>query len=196
MNLLAHLFLARAWPEDAQLGNFSADWVGGRRATQAYPAGFQAGVALHHRIDSFTDRHPVVAKTKARLREAGFGKYAPVIADVFYDHFLARDFSRWSPEEPLALFAQRQYAFLNRRRLDLPPGVQGFLPYMIEHDWLTGYARPEGINRALAGLSRRASAGSGIEGAGAELMRHETAYAAEFAAFFPEILESTGVGER
>ena len=131
MNLLAHLFLARHHAEDVQLGNFSADHVGSRRAVAAYGAGFRAGVELHQRIDAFTDDHPEVHKTKARLREAGFGKYAPVIADVLYDHLLARDFGRYSPTESLAAFSQRMYRLLTRRAPDLPPGVQQFLPYMV-----------------------------------------------------------------
>lgn len=187
MNLLAHLFLSPAADEDALLGNFSADHVGGRRAAEAYSEGFRRGVALHHHIDGFTDQHPVVHQTKARLREAGFGKYAPVIADVFYDHFLARDFARYSPHEPLGAFTHRMYALLTRRAAALPAGVQQFLPYMIRQDWLTNYATPAGIDRALAGLSRRASAHSGIETAGAELARHFSAYEAEFAVFFPQL---------
>lgn len=187
MNLLAHLFLARHWPEEAQLGNFSADHVGGRRVVAGYSAGFQQGVELHHRIDAFTDAHPVVGQTKARLREAGFGKYAPVIADVFYDHFLARDFPRYSPDEALPVFTQRIYARLTQRAAELPAGVQAFLPYMVRHDWLRNYATSEGIGRALSGLSRRASPGSGIEQATTELARHDAAYAADFAAFFPEL---------
>lgn len=189
MNLLAHAFLAAPFPEDIQLGNFSADWVGGRRTAEAYPAGFRQGIQLHLHIDDFTDHHPVVQNTKARLREAGFGKYAPVIADVLYDHFLARDFGRWSPQEPLAAFTQRFYALLTRRRAELPVGVQRFLPHMVENDWLTNYAQPWGLDRAMAGLSRRASVGSGIERAGEEVRRHDAAYAADFAAFFPELRE-------
>ena len=188
MNLLAHLFLAARRPEDEQLGNFAADHVGSRRAVAAYPPGFRTGVELHHRIDAFTDQHPEVHTTKARLRAAGFGKYAPVIADVLYDHLLARDFARYSPSESLAAFTQRMYALLTRRAPDLPPGVRQFLPYMVQHDWLANYAHPAGFARALAGLSRRASPGSGIEAAAAEFQRHDAAYAAEFAAFFPELV--------
>ncbi len=187
MNLLAHLLLTAHRSEDEQLGNFAADHVGSRRAVAAYPVGFRAGVELHHRIDAFTDAHPEVHKTKARLREAGFGKYAPVIADVLYDHLLARDFDRYSPTEPLGAFTQRMYALLTARAPDLPPGVQRFLPHMVQHDWLANYAHPWGLGRALAGLARRASPGSNIEAAAAELARHDAAYAADFAAFFPEL---------
>lgn len=185
MNLLAHLFLTAHYPEDEQLGNFAADHVGSRRAVEAYPPGFRAGVEVHHRIDAFTDQHPLVHQTKARLRAAGFGKYAPVIADVLYDHLLARDFNRYSPHESLAGFTQRMYALLTRRAPDLPLSVQQFLPYMVQHDWLVNYAQPAGFARALAGLARRASPGSNIEAAAAEFQRHDAAYAVEFAAFFP-----------
>jgi acyl carrier protein phosphodiesterase len=188
MNLLAHLFLTAHRSEDEQLGNFSADHVGSRRAALAYSPGFQAGIELHHLIDSFTDRHPLVANSKARLREAGFGKYAPVIADVLYDHLLARDFSRWSPHESLGAFTQRMYALLTRRAADLPLGVQRFLPHMVQNDWLANYANPYGLGRALAGLAHRASPGSNIEAAAAELYQHDRLYTEEFEAFFPQLI--------
>ncbi|RZK37424.1 MAG: DUF479 domain-containing protein, partial [Hymenobacter sp.] len=38
-----------------------------------------------------------------------YGKYAGVVADVFFDHFLARNFSEFSTES-LADFTQRVYA--------------------------------------------------------------------------------------
>ncbi len=195
MNLLAHLFLAAHRPEDEQLGNFAADHAGSRQTVAAYPPGFRAGVELHHRIDAFTDQHPEVHKTKARLRAAGFGKYAPVIADVLYDHLLARDFSPYSLHESLAAFTQRMYALLTRRAADLPLGVQQFLPHMVRHDWLANYAHPAGFARALAGLARRASPNSNIEAAAGEFIQNDAAYAADFAAFFPELVKEVR-GER
>ncbi len=187
MNLLAHLFLTAHRPEDEQLGNFSADHVGSRRAAQLYAPAFQTGIELHHLIDAFTDSHALVGQSKARLREAGFGKYAPVIADVMYDHFLARDFAHWSPTESLTSFTQRMYAMLSRRAADLPTSVQQFLPHMVTNDWLANYATPWGLGKSLAGLTRRASEGSNIEAASAEIQRHDAAYTAEFNAFFPEL---------
>ena len=187
MNFLAHLLLSGpiAAPSyaDVVLGNFMADAVAGRQL-EAYPPAVQAGIRLHRAIDSFTDQHPVVRRSTLRLRAAGYGKYAGVISDMFLDHFLARHFADFSPE-PLADFARRQYALLTARQAEMPARVQHMLGYMVHHNWLLGYAETTGLARALGGLSRRASAGSGMETAVEELLRHYAAYEADFQAFFP-----------
>ena len=189
MNFLAHLFLsgspAAPTYSDVLLGNFIADSVPGKRL-ESYPPAVQAGIRLHRAIDTFTDQHSVVRRATQRLRTAGHGKYAGVISDMFLDHFLARHFQDFTTEQ-LADFAQRVYTELNSRQRELPPRVQHFLPYMVQHDWLGAYTEPDGIGRALHGLSRRASPGSGMETAVVELRANYGAYEADFQEFFPQL---------
>ncbi|TVT42843.1 DUF479 domain-containing protein [Hymenobacter setariae] len=197
MNFLAHLYLAG--PDatapayaDHLLGQFIADSVPGRQLEQYLP-GVQAGIRMHRAIDTFTDQHPVVRRTTARLREAGYGKYAGVVSDMVYDHFLARHFEEYSCEA-LGEFTQRVYAVLASRAAEFPAPVQRFFPYLVQQNWLLGYAEIAGITRALQGLSRRASPGSGMETAGEELRRHYAAYEADFRVFFPELLAFVKAG--
>ena len=190
MNFLAHLYLSGPDPaapayEELVIGNFIADSVPGRQL-ENYPPGVQAGIRLHRAIDTFTDAHPVVRQTTARLRLAGYGKYAGVISDMFFDHFLARHFGHFSTE-PLADFTRRVYTLLESRQAEFPARVQQFLPYLIGHNWLLHYGELNGIARALRGLSRRASAGSNMETAVEELSRNYAAYEADFWAFFPQL---------
>lgn len=190
MNFLAHLYLSGPDPAasgyaDVVVGNFIADSVPGRQL-ENYPPGVQHGIRLHRAIDTFTDAHPVVRRSTARLREAGYGKYAGVISDMFFDHFLAVGFQHYSPE-PLAEFIQRLYALLQSRQAEFPARVQHFLPYMVQHNWLLRYREVEGITSALSGLSRRASAGSGMETATLELRRNYADYEQDFRLFFPEL---------
>ncbi|NML64464.1 DUF479 domain-containing protein [Hymenobacter sp. RP-2-7] len=190
MNFLAHLLLAgpAAAPDYAGrlVGQFIADSVPGRQLL-AYPAAVQAGIRAHRAIDAFTDQHPLVRRTTARLRAAGLGKYAGVVADMFYDHLLARDFEAYSPAEALGPFTQRVYGVLGAHENLFPAAVQRFFPHLVQHNWLLGYARPEGLAQALRGLSRRATAGGAMATAGDELARHDAAYQADFAAFFPAL---------
>ncbi|RZL13216.1 MAG: DUF479 domain-containing protein [Hymenobacter sp.] len=102
------------------------------------------------------------------------------------DHFLARNFSEFSPES-LPDFTRRVYALLATQQADFPAPVQQFFPHLVQHNWLLHYAELEGIDRALQGLSRRASPGSGMATAGQELARHYAAYEADFREFFPEL---------
>ena len=189
MNFLAHLFLSgppgSAIYADVLVGNFIADSVPGRQL-ETYPPAVQAGIRLHRAIDTHTDQHPVVRRSTQRLREAGYGKYAGVISDMFLDHFLARSFAEFSPES-LPDFARRVYGLLQARAAEMPPRVQQMLLYMIQHNWLLGYAETEGIHRALGGLSRRASAGSGMETAAMELVTHYESYDVDFREFFPQL---------
>jgi len=197
MNFLAHLYLAghaatAPTYADHLLGQFIADSVPGRQL-ERYAAEVQSGIRMHRAIDTFTDQHPVVRRTTARLRAAGSGKYAGVVSDMAYDHFLAVNFDEFSGEA-LGEFTQRVYAVLASRAAEFPAPVQRFFPYLVQQNWLLSYAEIAGIERALQGLSRRASPGSGMETAGAELRRNYAAYEADFRVFFPELLAFVKAG--
>lgn len=183
MNYLAHIFLSGS-EEQLLVGNFIADAVKGRQAEQ-YPAGIAKGIYLHRLIDSYTDTHPVVAKTKARLRPH-VRKYAPVVADMFYDHFLASRFGQYSVQ-PLPDFVQQAYNLISRHGQHLPPPMQHLFRHMREDNWLLSYAGLDGIGRALSGLSRRTTFASGMESASVELEANYSAYGQEFDLFFPEL---------
>ncbi|MBC8082263.1 MAG: DUF479 domain-containing protein [Hymenobacter sp.] len=194
MNFLAHLLLSgppATTPNyaDIVVGNFAAEAVRGRAALAAYPPAVQRGIRLHRLIDSFTDTHPIVRRSTARLRAAGLSKWAGVVADVGYDHLLARDFARYHDDvtESLPAFAHRQYALLHARRQELPERLQHMLQYMRRDDWLTGYARPEGLERALAGLSRRVPAAAVLATGATAFLAERPAYEADFREFWPEL---------
>jgi acyl carrier protein phosphodiesterase len=185
VNYLAHAFLSGNNPE-LLLGNFIADSVKGKQA-ERYTEGVAKGIRLHRLIDTYTDTHEIVGETKARLR-VKYRKFAPVIADMYYDHFLASRFDRYA-SEPLPQYTKRVYDIINQAFDILPARMQYMFPHMMQHDWLTGYAQLEGINRALTGMSRRASFISGMETAALELQENYDLYAAEFEAFFPELVQ-------
>ncbi|TGE11801.1 acyl carrier protein phosphodiesterase [Hymenobacter elongatus] len=194
MNFLAHLLLSGSpatTPDyaDIVVGNFAAEAVRGRAQVLAYPAAVQRGIRLHRFIDSFTDAHPIVRRSTARLREAGLGKWAGVVADMGYDHLLARDFAGFHPAEPLPAFAQRHYALLQARRHELPERLQHMFQYMRRDDWLTGYAQPAGLHRALLGLSRRVPSGAVLATGAAAFLGEAEAYEADFREFWPELRE-------
>ncbi len=88
MNYLAH-FLLSGESTSILVGNFIGDLVRGNQFSTLDPA-IQRGIMLHRAIDRFTDAHPVVRRSKQRA-QAVTGRYASVVIDVFYDHFMARD---------------------------------------------------------------------------------------------------------
>ena len=183
MNFLAHLFLSGD-NEDVMTGNFMADHIKGREAF-LYKPDITKGIYLHRFIDHYTDHHEVVKESKKRLY-ANFHKYAPVISDIFYDHFLAAGFHEYS-EIKLADYSQYCYSILSKNINIMPQRMQNLLPYMIRHDWLTNYARTEGAGRALSGLATRAKFVSNMQNALYELEENYDLYKKEFDEFFPDL---------
>ena len=185
MNFLAHIFLSGD-DEEVMIGNFIADAVKGKDYL-GYSDGIIKGILLHRRIDAFTDSHVVVGWSKQRLRPK-YRKYAGVIVDMYYDHFLSKYWDNYS-EISLSQFVDHAYGILQSRVGYLPSRIQLMLPHMVESNWLTSYARLEGIMQALGGLSRRAKYESGMEYAVSDLKQDYRQYKCEFELFFPELME-------
>lgn len=153
MNYLAHLLLAEQTAESL-IGNLAGDFVKGR-ITDDVPPGIADGIRHHRRVDAFTDSHPSVAAFR-RVLIPEHGHYARVIADVFFDHFLAIDFTRYSPE-PLDAFLRRVYATIDPHIDELPGRLRIIYPRMRDDGWLESYQFIDGIRLALGGISHRLS---------------------------------------
>jgi acyl carrier protein phosphodiesterase len=198
MNWLAHLLLSEPDVEH-RLGNLLADVVKGK-ARAALPPGVQRGIACHQAIDAFTDAHPVVHRSKRRLGEE-HGRCAGILIDIFYDHFLARDWPHYAAV-PLEQFTAEVYAsFRGYATGALPAEARELLARMSDGDLLGSYRALAGIEAALRRLSRRLEARLGrpfaLERAVAELEAQYEAFGHDFAEFFPELrahVEARGAG--
>ncbi len=183
MNFLAHLSLSGNHP-GIMVGNFIGDFVKGRNIYQRYEHALAAGVELHRALDDFTDRHPAVKASRLRLRN-DYHHYSGVLVDIFYDHFLARQWHEYHTEF-LPDFAERVYRLMEKHNSLLPQRVQYMLTFMMRDNWLVNYARLEGIDRALKGLARRTRHVSHMEKAVHDLQEQYRAFNNEFNTFFPE----------
>lgn len=183
MNYLAHFYLANG-DKGLMVGNFIADHIVGNQYLE-FPEAIQKGVLQHRAIDTFTDEHPVVLESKKRLRPV-FHKFSPVIADVFYDYLLAKRWSEYSNQD-LEQFTLEAYEVINEFQHVLPEKAAYMFRYMERDNWLYNYRKIEGIDRALAGMSKRTIKGSKMELAAEYLRQDEEMYLAEFDAFFPEL---------
>jgi acyl carrier protein phosphodiesterase len=184
MNFLAHAYLSG---DDNKIltGNFIADFVKGRQALNAFDDDIKLGIELHRLIDDFTDNHAVVSQSKDRLRPK-YRHYAAVIVDVFYDHFLAKNWQQYH-SVPLNEFASKVYQTIESYDAILPEGVKYMLPYMKRGNWLVNYSKLEGIERALTGMAGRTPYVSKMEQAVNDLRSDYRAYQHEFEIFFPEL---------
>ncbi|QLH32408.1 MAG: DUF479 domain-containing protein [Cyclobacteriaceae bacterium] len=186
MNFLAHLYLS-GHDEEVMVGNFIGDFVRGRAIYEQFPHRIALGIELHREIDEFTDNHPVVLESKIRLRPK-YRHYAPVIVDMFYDHYLAVNWKNYHPQ-PLSDYAQHAYRVLEKFEAHLPQQVKYMMPYMIEGNWLLNYAKPEGIYRALSGMAKRTPYDSKMDEAIQELELYYKDFEKEFLHFFPDLIK-------
>jgi acyl carrier protein phosphodiesterase len=186
MNFLAHIYLSGRNPK-VMVGNFIGDFVKGRNLLEQFEPDIVRGIELHRSIDEFTDRHPVVLKSKIRLR-AKYRHFAPVIVDIFYDHFLARYWKNFHPRN-LEEFTIASYAIIQSEWSILPAGVRQMLPYMIKQNWLLQYVELAGIERVLKGMAQRSRFDSKMDESIRELKQYYSEFRAEFEIFFPELEE-------
>lgn len=187
MNHLAH-FLLSANDDELRLGNLLGDVVKGRVEHYVHPGvtdRMRAGIRLHRTIDSFSDSHAVVRRSKQRI--AGrYGRLSGVIVDVYYDHVLAREWAAHG-EGSLTWFAGDVYRTLRTNLSRLPGRVHPLVQAMTRGDWLAGYADIDNVAWALRGMARRARVAAGIGTAAEELARDYDEVSADFAEFFPEL---------
>ena len=184
MNHLAHLFLGGTEIEPL-IGNMAGDFVKGPLHDRFTPA-IRAGIMEHRRIDEFTDTHPAVASFR-RVMTADWGHYSRVIADVFFDHFLANDFALYG-REPLEAFLTRTYDVLDPYVAAMPDALRAVYPRMRDEAWLLSYRRIEGIHTALYHMSRRFSRQPRLERAASLLTHARGELHGHFAAFMPDVI--------
>lgn len=184
MNYLAHLYLSFD-NEPVMVGNYIADAVKGRQIRE-FPEGIRKGIELHRKIDTFTDEHPVVERSKSRIRHR-YRKYAGVLVDMYYDHFLAANWSAYSSRS-LIEFTRHTYRKLFRHYIILPARMKRILPMMAAGNWLAAYADPKNIGLALQGMSHRTKFDSGIENGLEELEKHYQVLQNDFETFFPDAI--------
>ena len=183
MNYLAHILLSGDNPEII-IGNFMADSIKGKQY-KIYPEQVQIGVLLHRHIDTFTDNHHIVRQSTQRLHKK-YSHYSGVIVDIFYDHFLAKNWYDYS-NIPLPLYCDNFYNYLNEFHDLLPLKVQKFIPYMISDNWLLNYASMDGIQEVLQGMNKRTRYQSKMNLAINDLRYYYHDFESEFKIFFKDL---------
>jgi acyl carrier protein phosphodiesterase len=193
VNFLAHLYLSPPTP-DAWLGSLLGDFVKGPLDASGYGGEVQAAIRLHRAVDTFTDAHPVVRQAKVLISPAR-RRYAGILVDIFFDHFLAARWSAWHPA-PLRVFTDDVYASLSRPSVPLPDRFGRLVPHLVAQDWLAGYATVEGIAITLDRMSRRAPHAVVLAGGHEELAAQADAFGAAFDAFFPDLRDLAHGGKQ
>ena len=199
MNYLAHLYLA-ALPadlskrpaslsggcEESLVGSLLGDFVKGD-GYDDYSTGIRQAILLHRWVDAYSNAHPVYCRSKRRIHSS-YRHTKGILLDLFYDHFLARNWDQYAAE-PLPAFTRRVYSALKVHLDILPPRLRQILPRMAADDWLLAYRDIANIGHALAGLSRRLSRENELHRGLDELRANYGELEGDFRAFFPEIVD-------
>jgi acyl carrier protein phosphodiesterase len=185
MNFLAHLFLARH-NDDWMVGNLIADFISNKELNGLSPQ-VREGVMVHRYIDTFTDKHEAVKASTRRLRFV-YHKYAPVVADIYYDYLLIKNWETYTDMD-FEQFRYQTYDMLLARMEEMPPNLKERLPKMIAHDWLKNYGTEAGLQFTFDQFAKRTTFKVDFSQAAELLMEYLPEFDDDFNAFFPEIME-------
>jgi len=187
MNWLAHLFLSEANPA-CRIGNLLPDLVPAP-ALAGLPADFLRGVRQHRQIDSFTDRHAIVRRSIGRV-PANFRRFGGILVDIFYDHFLSRDWLNYHLT-PLPDFVDEFYSSFAHHRAEIPPEAYAHLERIRSGNFLCSYGEMGDLAEVLRRLGLRFRKPVALDQAVSVLEKDYAGFRADFDAFFPELILHT-----
>ena len=150
MNYLAHFYLCPD-NEDILLGGILGDFVKGPIKDDGTL--LHRSIMLHRKLDTFTDTNPIIKKSKS-LININQRRYAGVIVDMFYDHFLSKNWEYFH-SKPLDIYAQNIYRILQKRSNELPKQLQLIAPKMTAEDWLCSYKDLNYLKLVLRKIGQR-----------------------------------------
>jgi acyl carrier protein phosphodiesterase len=185
MNVLAHIYLSGD-SEKIIIGNYIGDYVKGRDYLK-YPEPVRRGIILHRHIDDFTDRHPVVHRSKIHFTRK-YHRYAGVVIDILYDHFLCREWDFFS-RRPLESVTYNFYRAMVNNFDILPENVKASFPFFIINNWIESYQTTSGIRHVLRTMSKRTSLPAESRYAMKMLKKNYYSLHDDFMEFFPELIE-------
>ena len=189
MNFLAHFHLA--WPDDELIaGGLEGDYFKGPLKGQL-PVGIERGVQLHRAIDAYTDSHPTI---EALRREFGGGlrRYAGVLIDLSFDHFLSRHWHRFA-ELDLSAFSAGVYRSLEQQREQLSPSARRMHARLVEHDLLGLYRQWETVPASAERIGARFRRENPFTGIADELALYRDRLEQAFLDFYPALVEFASV---
>jgi acyl carrier protein phosphodiesterase len=166
------------------IGNFIADHIKGNNY-EGFSKEIQQGILLHREIDTFTDAHKIVRKSKRRLHER-YRHYDGVIIDIFYDYFLAKNWDNYSAI-PLDIYTDAIHKLFNEISSELPLKSQQFIKYMIEYNILFNYQFEDGIEKVLNGMNHRTKGKSQMNLAIEDLKKLTKEFEEDFTLFFEDL---------
>ena len=184
MNWLAHLHLSGESPS-TRIGNLLPDIVR-MPVLRNIDDRFLEGIDLHRAIDSFTDRHEIFRASRGLIEGATLRRYSPIFIDMFYDHFLAKDWSAFS-DRSLEDFVGEFHDSIEVYRELLPEPALTRLRGIRDGKLLLSYQDTSGIEQALQRIGRRTRRKVDLERGIESLHNHYEELLMQFHDFYPQL---------
>lgn len=136
------------------IANLYGDWVKGRDLS-AYSLVQQKGIRLHREIDDYMDNHPSVRICMQSLY-ADLPKVTGIAMDLFFDHLLAKQWSKFH-KVPFVDFLNDFYTAIPNFQQNYDPHFIQFLDRLKGYRWMHYYDKEEGLSKACQGVGSRIS---------------------------------------
>jgi acyl carrier protein phosphodiesterase len=188
MNFLAHLFLAPQTKE-SHIGSLLADFIriGNGHLHNHFSHGIANAVIMHRKIDVFTDSHPDVGAAVHLLFDK-YRHYSRIVVDIYFDHFLTINWSRFSTT-PMNEFIDSVHQSFTSLPSDLPEKFCSFTKRMITFEILAAYGPIEDLKEVFNRTEMRIKSKPGIDKAWVDLLDYYVEFERLFNSFFPQLIE-------
>jgi acyl carrier protein phosphodiesterase len=165
----------------ALLGDLVKGRINGR-----YDEDVERGIRLHRAIDAYTDQHPCV-RGAARRFEPRFRRYAGIMTDIIFDHYLAlawRDFHSGALDD----FSARVFSVLDESEHLLPARGRRMYRGMRDAGAMASYRDPVWVDRALRGVGQRLTRANPLAEGYDAFVPLATELKTDFEAFYPQLI--------
>jgi acyl carrier protein phosphodiesterase len=183
VNYLAHFHLA--WPDEGLVaGGLEGDFYKGLLRGEL-PLGLERGIRLHRAIDAYTDGHPIIAQLRREL-PPGLRRYAGILIDLCFDHYLSLHWSRYSSLQ-LADFNTEVYRILKEHDDALSDGALAMAARLVEYDVLNLYHAWETVPASAARIGQRFTRFNPFLNLDSELSPARDLLEQAFLSFYPQL---------
>ncbi len=184
MNYLAHALLSIN-SNDLLVGSFLGDFIKGK-PDRSLPEGIKQGIILHRKIDSFTGSHPIAVNSRNRIGPQR-RRFAGIITDIVYDHFLIQHWSEFSPI-PTPRFTQRVYKAIQEHGTLFNGKMQALASLPILEQLFWSNKDLEGVGNTLDTIAKKLKRNNQLTNSIEEVFRFYSEFEEDFLEFFPILI--------
>jgi len=185
MNHLVNLYLSRNLGEK-MLGCMIGEIVRTSN-TDKYTQNIIDGIELNKKISQFVKEHPAYERSRMKLNPK-YSKHSGKIIDIFYDHFLAANWNKYS-NDSLQEFSKGAYQFIEENHSILPYKLRKLISVMINDNWLVKFASVNGTHTFMREITRRDTFQTNLEYSLEDLINQYNSFKEDFEELFPQLIQ-------